>query len=214
MMSNHSVAIIDFSIMWRLRYNAHMGILLPIGNQNYGFVDAVPAARRYAITGDYMTIARNHCAATMLTNAVMLLAPTYPKVHDPQALFREIHDFIGNGPVLRLQNKTNRYLMTARLPYTCRQVNRGILESSPARLVSLAHQDLAAGRPAALLVAASPLRWHWVLALPEAPTQQAHSLRSADAFTIIDNWHPNCLYHYVPDQGAHLMAICLFPPQS
>lgn len=176
-------------------------VLLPIGNRNYGFTNARPAGRVFAVTGDYAAIARNHCAATMLTNAVAMLCPE--SLHRS---FAEIHRVIGNGPVLRLARPANRYLQQAGVPYICEQYDRHLTEGSPERLAGIAREELLAGRPAALLVAASSLRWHWVLALPGE--------ESGEALLISDSWHARQVFQYVPDRGSRLMGVCVFHPRA
>lgn len=191
-------------------------VFLPIGNKDYGFRDARPSGRVFAVTGDYASDARNHCAATMLTNLVIMLRAADPQLHnqaavgscnkDMQQTFRNIHAIVGNGPVLHLQNKANRYLRSAGLPYSCEQIDRHLTETSPDRLVQIAQDHMRTGAPVALLVAASPLRWHWVLALPDYGNDHA--------FMIHDSWHARQVYHYIPDRGSRLMAICVFTPNG
>lgn len=181
----------------------------------------------FAVTSDYTAIARNHCAATMLTNAVRLLQPAESLTQDVKALFIAIHQIVGNGPVLHLQRRANRYFDSAHLPIRCEQINRRCIESRPDRLTSLAWSDLADGHPVALLVAASLFRWHWVLALPATslePYRQFVSISAAShqtsghdtvsgangTFLIADSWHAQRIYYYTADQGSRLMAICRF----
>lgn len=153
-----------------------------------------------------MPAARNHCAATMLTNAVMLLCPENPRCQDAREIFTEVHAVVGNGPVLRLEHKANRYLREAALPFQCEQIDRHLTEASPDRLVRIAQESLCASSPVALLVAASPLRWHWVLALPEG--------QSGGGLLISDTWHARQAYRYIPDRGSRLMAVCVFHPHA
>lgn len=174
-------------------------------NRDYGFVDVGPADHVYAVTSDYEDLARNHCAVTMLVNAVISCLGAEPVCQDRRALFVAIHRFVGNGPVLRLQNRANRYFQSAGLPIRCRQVNRRITERRPDRLTDLVQRELAAGRPCALMVAASPLDWHWVLALA-AKQDRAGSV----LFCIADGWHARRVYWYTPDAGSRLMAIAAF----
>lgn len=181
-----------------------MGVLSG-GKSNYGFVDAGPSAQTFAVTGDYADIARNHCAATMLTN-VMLQHDGAGAAGPPwRSLFCGVHAAIGNGPVLWIPRRANRYLAANRVPVVCRQVNRHLCETRPDRLAAILYEEIAAGRVCGLMVAASALQWHWVLAV--SAERNADGTRS---FLIADGWHARRMYRYVPDQGSRLMAIATF----
>lgn len=174
-------------------------------NRGYGFVDAGPAGRIYAVTSDYDDIARNHCAATMMVNLMLERCGEEQVCRDLRELFWSIHGFIGNGPVLYLARRANRYLVSEGISLICRQTSRRITERYPRRLLDLAHREVTAGRPCALLVAASPLNWHWVLAIG-MESNRAGMVR----LHIVDGWHARRLYTYVPDQGSRLLAVATF----
>lgn len=182
---------------------------LSIGQLNYGFTDAGPSDMCYAVTSDYADIARNHCAATMLTNIVLLTGSREQLCQDRRLLFRAIHRFVGNGPVLRLQNKANRYFRDANIPLRCQQVNRGLLAFSPERLAAIAAAEARAGRPCALLVAASPLHWHWVTVVGVS-----EEMSGCSPLIIADGWHARNVYSYVPDRGARLLAVARILPRE
>lgn len=168
-------------------------------------MDAGPADRIYAVTGDYADIARNHCAATMMTNLMLVHYGEDPGCRDRRALFRDIHRFIGNGPVLHIAGRANRYLRENRIPMTCAQRNRHLTERDPGRLITAAQEELHAGRPCGLLVAASPLQWHWVLAIAAE-----RDTAGATSFRIADGWHAGRVLSYIPDRGARLLGIAIF----
>lgn len=171
-------------------------------SRGYGFVDAGPAGQVFAVTSDYADIARNHCAATMMTNLMLQRYGRAPMCGDRRALFQRIHHFLGNGPVLRIVGKANRYLAQEGISSRCRQWNRHLLEASPERLLRVARYELLAGRPCALLVAAAPFRWHWVLAISMQEERDG-----AMSLLIADGWHARRIYQYIPDHGSRLMAV-------
>lgn len=171
----------------------------------YGFVDAGAAEDTFAVTSDYADIARNHCAATMLTNALMRCCPAYAGSRGARQVFREIHRIVGNGPVLWLSPRANRYLRRAGLPISCVQVNRRPGRGGCAALLAVMRAALADGRPCAALVAASILHWHWILVLS---IEYDHA---GDASLLIsDGWTPHRVFRYVPDRGSLLMAAVRF----
>lgn len=174
-------------------------------NRDYGFRDPITAERRYAVTSDYDDIARNHCAATMLTNLVIACGDGVSTGPDYRSLFCEIHKAVGNGPVLDISRRANRYFRARGLPYTCRQTNRHLMETRSDCLVMAARDALRTGYPCALLVAASPLRWHWVLALSMGVASDGTT-----RFHIVDGWHSRQIYQYIPDRGSRLLAVAAF----
>lgn len=174
-------------------------------SRGYGFKDAGPADRIYVVTGDHADIARNHCAATMLANMMLRCYGKEAVCRDRRELFMGIHRVIGNGPVLWLERRANRYLESQRIPGTCRQINRHLTEMQPDRLVQVALRELGAGRPCGLMVAGSLLDWHWVLAL-DAGLEPGGTV----IFCIADGWHARRVFHYMPDHGSRLLAIATF----
>lgn len=173
-------------------------------NRGYGFIDAGPADRVFVVTGDNADIARNHCAATMLANLMLCRYGEGAVCRNRRELFRGIHRIIGNGPILRLDRRANRYLAGQGVPLVCRQINRRVAEA-PDRLVQLVQRELDAGRPCGLMVAESLWNWHWVLVLGAKLDPSG-----AVCFCIADGWHARRVFHYMPDHGSRLLAIATF----
>lgn len=176
-----------------------------IRNKGYGFIDAGPADQTYVVTADCADLARNHCAATMLTNWVINCCGDDSAEYDRRALFQAVHAFVGNGPILWLERRANRYLRSRHIPYVCTQIGRHLVEPRPDRLVQIVVRELDAGRPCGLMVAESLISWHWVLAV------SAEQGPDGDvAIRIIDGWHARRIFRYIPDQGSRLLGIAIF----
>lgn len=173
--------------------------------RGYGFIDGGSSDRVYAVTSDYDDIARNHCAATMMVNLMLRCYAQDPMCRDRRELFLGIHRIVGNGPILFLPRRANRYLASRGVPMACGQVCRRLTETRPDRLSDLAQRELAAGNACALLVAESLLNWHWVLAVSVKIRPSGTA-----AFCIVDGWHARRVFYYIPDQGSRLLAIAVF----
>lgn len=205
-------------------------------NIDYGFLpdrSAPVPSHPFAVTGDFSGIAKNHCCAVTVTNLVLqgFAGPGWKaRYHNTEELFRDVHRIVGNGPVFSMK-KANRFLRENRLDGQFLKISKDAL--APA---------LSAGRPAALLVAASLFDWHWVLAVGIVPDPQAVSpgprhadqagtvpssaaqntqprrirgtaVSSAFSLRIINNWDRNEWKQYVPGQGAKLLAVWEFVPE-
>lgn len=197
-------------------------------NQAYGFLPAAADDRRtiystantdcpdqvaepvppFAVTGDFTSIARNHCCATMLTNFILQGyagrgAASRIHCHTPQDLFIRIHQYVGNGPVFRLGG-ANRFLRES-------GIGGRFIRIRKTRL----YEIVSHGNPAALLVAASPFDWHWVLAVGLSSGQPAARIAGTPPLSdlrirIINNWDRNVLKEYIPGTGARLISVWVY----
>ncbi len=135
----------------------------------------VPAA----VTADFAHAAKNHCCATMLTNYCLYLEskgslfPDLPRA----ALFEKIHRFVPNGPRLPLRLRDTP---CSKMTVLCRCLEK--------------QKD-----PAALLVAAGPLSWHWILAVG---TVRIFGIKY---LLVITGWHRTPRL-YRPDSGCRVLA--------
>ena len=151
--------------------------------------------RPFATTAEFSAAARNHCCAVMVLNLLLLRFPAYCAGFSRSELFEEIHGEIGNGPVLSLR-RANRFLQKTQLPGRLIRIPRSQFPSCRAEY----H---------ALLLAAAPLDWHWVLAIPDSgknpPAPDA-------AIPVITGWDPDRPYLWNPEGPSRLLAVWRLDP--
>ena len=169
-------------------------IKIKIKNRPYGFIYSeslptdgfieisIPVAKeRVAVTGDYFDVADNHCAAVCAMNLTLILR-RHRIGHinrcrignDRKKVFLSIHRFIGNGPVVFLKPKINRYFKSL---------------GSMIRIVPISSyeeiEDSVLGRvPVALLVNAGITNWHWILVIGIRKYQNGSIY-----LNILDGWN-------------------------
>lgn len=149
----------------------------------------------FATTAEFSAAARNHCCAVMVLNLLLLRFPAYCAGFSRSELFKEIHGEIGNGPVLSLR-RANRFLRKAQLP---------------GRLIRMPRSQFPGCRAEyhALLLAAAPLDWHWVLAIPDSgknpPVPNA-------AIPVITGWDPDRPYLWNPKGPSRLLTVWRLDP--
>lgn len=186
-------------------------------------------SREWSTTYDFREQARNHCGATMLTNFIQLenyrQGQSTASHHQPAAkhsvsapaatawnrqeamsIFPLVHRYVRNGPVLFLRGKAKRYFAASHMSYLAKPIRRlsaddGSSRAKSERKFRRIAASLREGHPVALLVAASLLNWHWVLAVGYTIyTDGSFGLR------IVDEWHRKGLRIYVPDEGSRLLS--------
>lgn len=131
----------------------------------------------------------------MVVNLLLQEFPAYCAGLSRTCLFSQAHSYIGNGPVLTLRG-ANRFLQSAGLSGRFVRVPASSLFSCS--FSSSEHPGYYA-----LLLAASPLDWHWVLAI---------SLPS-DIYTglpVLTGWDSSCLHLWKPDCGSRLLSVWKF----
>ena len=138
--------------------------------ERYGFIDRkhMPKARytsetipyserNWSVMRNFNDIAHNHCGATAATNITRQLAyagnPLLMKNNSLNNIFADLHDLIGNGPVMTINSNLGKYISTR--AYT--------LNHSRILTYSGLQKAISNNRPCALLLCASPLHWHWVV---------------------------------------------------
>ena len=169
-------------------------------NNHYGFSRLspdLPLALRlpFATTAEFCSFAQNHCCAVMTVNLLLQKFPAYCARFSRRELFLAVHAFVGNGPILTLR-RVNRFLQNTGL--TGRFVRVPAASLSSCSFSSSEHPGYYA-----LLLAASPLDWHWVLAI---------SLPS-DIYTglpVLTGWDSSCLHLWKPDCGSRLLSVWKF----
>lgn len=113
----------------------------------------------WAVMKKFSDVARNHCGAVAATNLVLQLAdlgvPSLKINNRIKDTFVELHNLIGNGPVMTIASNLDKYISS-----------RGhTLSHSRILTYSGLQKAISNNKPCALLLCASPLHWHWVVAV-------------------------------------------------
>lgn len=153
-----------------------------------------------AVTGDFADLAVNHCCAAMVTNYLLYLISLgkYP-ASSPRDLFVRVHRFVRNGPILSIRRNVPRAFAAMQVPAGVRKLP--IHFSTPASrkeqvLISCLQNEKC---PAALLVAAGPLSFHWILAVGTVEYQNQRYL------LVVTGWH-RAPQRWRIDQGCRIFA--------
>lgn len=159
------------------------------------FTELSSLRRPFATTAEFSSMARNHCCAVMTVNLLLQKFPAYCAGFSRKELFSAVHAFVGNGPVLTLRG-ANRFLQNAGLA--------GRFVRIPA--ASLFSRDLSSSEQPgyyALLLAASSLDWHWILAF---------SLPSGihNGLPVLTGWDSSRLHLWKPEHGSRLLSVWKF----
>ncbi|MDO5037499.1 MAG: hypothetical protein Q4E37_04260 [Tissierellia bacterium] len=153
----------------------------------------VPGARgrRFMVTSDTSSLAKNHCGATAATN----LALVYLEGAQPGPLFLAFHQKIGNGPVIFMERKIQAVFRDLGQPLHYQRTR------DPKRILA----GLQEGTPAILLLARGLLAWHYVLALGYRvyPRGEVYLM-------VHDGWHREALRFYQLNQGSLLLGASLY----
>jgi len=144
----------------------------------------------FATTAEFSAAARNHCCAVMVLNLLLLRFPAYCAGFSRSELFSHVHSFVGNGPVLTLRY-ANHFLRSAGLPGSFTWI-------SPVSFVPQKSSGYYA-----LLLAASPFDWHWVLAVLPADSR-------TDDLSVLTGWDSSRLYLWKPSHRSHLLSVWKF----
>lgn len=165
----------------------------------------VPAA----VTADFAGLAKNHCCATMLTNYCLYLEEAGILSSDLSrtALFARIHAFVPNGPIFSITRRAPRVFASLGIPASARRLPIHPWDSAEKKLSVLARCIERQKGPAALLVAAGPLSWHWILAAGTARTSGRNDL------LVITGWDRSPRL-YRPDTGCRVLAAWALPSSA
>ena len=167
--------------------------------------DRGSASVPWAVTEDFGEEARNHCAATMVTNFIILKKKEVPDLpdreRDPFYIFSRAHAFIRNGPIFDVKKKAEKCFANLGLPYECRVIR----PSSPEEAFEAAKENLDEGRLCGLLVAASLFQWHWIMAVGYEIWPDGKKF-----LLIEDNWHREGLRRLDPAGDTRIMNVTVF----
>ncbi|MCD7880692.1 MAG: hypothetical protein LUG47_03265 [Clostridiales bacterium] len=171
-------------------------------NSDYGFIsDSSMSSSSYngsslsygstswAIMSDYTPSVQNHCGATCITNAVLLIArknSSYSslKKSTTAGTLESVYNYVGNGPIV-----TASKLMSGAKSYftSCGHT----LNYSSANSFSDVVTAIGNNRPCCILLENSASSWHWVLAVG---WRQYSS--GGNYFQIVTGWSRTDKYFY------------------
>lgn len=129
----------------------------------------------FAVTGDFSSEAKNHCAAVCMTNLELCLrgGGTRDRVRE---IFRLSHRVLHNGPVFTRSFRSGMRVRFKRQGFRLRQQ---VLDPDDREGMRRA---LRAGMPMAVLIMVSPLDWHWVTAVGLKENEEGFWLQIADGW--------------------------------
>lgn len=196
-------------------------------HHDYGMtaLSGTPArmALPFATTGEFFSLARNHCCSVMVMNLLLQEFPEYCQRFSRGELFLRIHAVVGNGPVLSLR-KANRFLQKEGIPGRFEKVplsslfSHSALQSAPrpsAKDAATSSPDSSQPQPEeaphwmALLIAAGPFDWHWVLAVPTALSKEDR-MKESQTFSVITGWDSSKLFCWKSGQKVRLVSVWIF----
>lgn len=180
-----------------------------------GFSYSLPGSDiRYAVTGDYMDRARNHCASVCTANLVLyfrsqektgnseknvrrtreeLEALKREKALFREAVFTSAYRALGDGPVFRIAKTALRELADRGI----RAEASGISRRDRSALLQALHE----GMPCAILIRISPFNWHWILAVGYRRYENGRTF-----LQVSDSWNPRA-DRYLELTGAFFPGI-------
>lgn len=127
----------------------------------------------WAMMDDFKDLAKNHCAATSLLNALRLAENFRIPLSGEKERFAQIHKYVKNGPVFHIAPGANRYLQKVHSPWRVERIQKSVL--------CAALRDRC---PVFLLVRGAFLHWHWIVAAGFYDDKNG-----ARHLLIEDNWH-------------------------
>lgn len=185
---------------------------VPILKGDYNFIDIknMPSDRyisksisleedNWATTGEFSKDTHNHCAAVASTNLALyyayqgyinLLTDT-----SKDATFYKVHGNIGNGPVIRIAEKTREYFKVRGYNLYYRHVYfyKGIKEA------------IDKDRPCAVLITAGIAKWHWVIAVG-----YREYMNGEKYIQIINGWKNSSKQFFKIGGGARIISAAKY----
>lgn len=187
-----------------------------LGDNNYGFIKVNKMSDEKYIeqaidgldfkvnsTADFSNEAKNHCGATLAVNLYKLFNNRY-NFHSVEedlnldnrdnalTLFKDIHKYVPNGPVLFLARKIKSYFSSKSIDIKYKKIPFKKLLSS-----------LDANKPVAILLADGLFNWHWVLAVGyRVYADGTLYLR------LISNHDRTSQSYYIKNSGSWLAHAC------
>lgn len=136
---------------------------------------------KWAQMRDYNDFAKNHCGATFIVNlAIFFESQGYKNLLINDSIdqtFKFVHEKIGNGPIVFVAPKARWYFSTRGYKLKYRFIDS----------FKLAKEAIDRGKPLGILLAQSPISWHWVLGLGYLENKKLQFFRVINAWENTDN---------------------------
>ena len=163
---------------------------MPSGTYSYDVIANAPSTD-WATTGEFSSIAKNHCGATAVTNFALYFAnrgysnlKINSSVYDT---FVAVHKIVGNGPVMTIADKAKEYFS-----------DRGYtLKTSSVGSFSGIQTAIGNDRPCGILLANGIVDWHWIICVG----YRAYN-SGGNYMRIVDGWHDTTLKFYLCNSGS------------
>lgn len=174
------------------------------GSGGYGFIDlgnmpsgsyssdtiTKASTTDWATTGEFSEIAKNHCAATAVTNFALYFANrghSNLKIDTVYKTFEAVHKIVGNGPVMTIADEAKDYFSDR--GYTLKTSSVGTFSG----IITAVTNE----RPSGILLANGIVDWHWVICVG----YRAYS--SGDNYMrIVDGWNDTIDRFYLIHSGS------------
>lgn len=145
----------------------------------------------WATTGEFTSIAKNHCGATAVTNFALYFAnrgysnlKINSSVYDT---FVAVHKIVGNGPVMTIADETKEYFS-----------DRGYtLNTSSVADFSGIKTAIGNDRPCGILLANGIVDWHWIICVGYRDYSSGGKY-----MRIVDGWNDTTLKFYLCNSGS------------
>lgn len=163
---------------------------MPSGTYDWDMV-ANAASTDWATTGEFSSIAKNHCGATAVTNFALYFAncgysnlKINSSVYDT---FVAVHKIVGNGPVMTIADEAKEYF-----------TDRGYtLKTSSVGSFSGIQTAIGNDRPCGILLANAIVDWHWVICVGYRAYNSGGSY-----MRVVDGWNDTTLKFYFCNSGS------------
>lgn len=163
---------------------------MPSGTYSYDIINKA-ASTDWATTGEFDSIAKNHCGATAVTNLALYYAnrgysdlKINSSVYDT---FVAVHKIVGNGPVMTIAGQTKEYFS-----------DRGYtLKYSSANTFSEIKMAIKSDHPCGILLANGIVDWHWIICVGYRAYDSGNNY-----MRIVDGWHDTTLKFYLCNSGS------------
>ena len=145
---------------------------------------------RFATTGDFAAVARNHCGAVCASNVLLCLGGG----RSSDSIFSVMHKMIGNGPVFSLNRGIKKGArVLGSVIFSERASSRRDIISAIDR-----------GMPAALLLSNSLFDWHWVLCV--GYRRYPVSVGGNIYLRLVNSWQDSPDTFYLPGKGSRILS--------
>lgn len=162
-----------------------------IKSGDYGFVNlsAMPKGNytegnlpfdgiNWAVTKEFSSLAKNHCAAVCVMNLVLFFANQgYKELteHGRENVFKSIHKLTGNGPVPFTAGKAKKYFSSCGI-----KLKSNTFGSNFTKI----QKSVQSGNPCIILLSSNLTNWHWVMCIGWREYEQDEKY-----LRIVDGWN-------------------------